>query len=88
MERPLGLKHMSALRSILDSCDVETFLVCENLDEGKSLGLQLMAELGFKDIDVVSCEFGGPGVRIRLRGYANRPTGLYPWLVSTTGGPK
>ncbi len=84
MERPPGLKDMNAFDSILDSLDVETFLVCESLDEGKSLGLRLMAELGFRDTDVVSCELGGPGVRIRLRGYANRPTGAYPWCQ--TGG--
>ncbi len=70
---------MSARDRILDACDLETFLVCDNLEEGKKLSRQLMGELGFSDIDIVSCELGGPGVRVRLRAYINRPGAAYSW---------
>lgn len=70
---------MSARDRILDGCDLETFIVCDEVEEGKSLGLRLMAELGFDDADVVFCEMGGPGVRIRLRGYVYRPAAEYRW---------
>ena len=70
---------MSARERILDACDLETFLVCRSLEEGKRLSRNLMAELGFSDIDIVSCEMGGPGVRVRLRGYVNRPATIYSW---------
>jgi hypothetical protein len=75
---------MSARERILDACDLETFLVCANIDEGKELGRKLMGELGFADVDIVSCEMGGPGVRVRLRGYVNRPATSYSW--HKTGG--
>lgn len=75
---------MSAREKILDACDLETFLVCGSLEEGKKLGRQLMGELGFSDVDIVSCEFGGPGARVRLRGYVNRPGANYSW--QKTGG--
>ncbi len=77
---------MSARDRILDACDLETFLVCQNLEEGKRLGRKLMQELGFRDVDVVSCEMGGPGVRVRLRGYVNRPSTSYSWRK--TGGAR
>lgn len=70
---------MTALQRVMDACDVETFLICSSADEGKKLGLQLMGELGFKDADIVSCEMSGPGARVRLRGYVNRPGSTYSW---------
>jgi hypothetical protein len=59
-------------------------VICANIDEGKELGRKLMGELGFADVDIVSCEMGGPGVRVRLRGYVNRPATSYSW--HKTGG--
>ncbi len=70
---------MKALNRVLDACDLETFLLCEDIEEGKTLGMELMAGLGFKDADIVSCEMSGPGVRIRLRGYVHRPSSAYRW---------
>jgi hypothetical protein len=70
---------MSVRHRILDGCDLETFIVCKDVEEGRTLGLRLMAELGFEDADVVFCEMGGPGVRIRLRGYVYRPSADYQW---------
>ncbi len=71
---------MSVRHRILDACDIETFILCDDLDEGKTLGLRFMAELGFEDADIVFCEMGGPGVRIRLRGYIYRPSADYQWF--------
>jgi len=76
---------MRVMDRILDGCDLETFLVCNSVEEGKRLGLALMAELGFQDADVVFCEMGGPGVRIRLRGYIYRPSSRYGWYVENEG---
>lgn len=70
---------MPARDRILDACDLETFLLCANVEEGRRLSRQLMQELGFRDVDVVSCEMGGPGARVRLRGYVNRPSARYTW---------
>lgn len=78
--------HMSAMDRILDGCDVETFIICDTVEEGKRLGLQLMEDLGFSDSDIVFCEKGGPGVRIRLRGYVHRPSSEYRW--SRKAGPQ
>ena len=77
---------MSVKDRILDGCDLEPFIVCNDLEEGKSLGLRLMAELGFEDADVVACEMGGPGVRIRLRGYVYRPSADYRWYSQEVDG--
>lgn len=76
---------MTVKSRILDGCDIETFLVCKDVQEGKRLGLALMAELGFDDADVVFCEMGGPGVRIRLRGYVYRPSSQYGWFEDLPG---
>lgn len=70
---------MTARERILDACDIETFFVCEDAEEGKRLGLALMKELGFADADVVFSEMAGPGARVRVRGYVNRPGSAYTW---------
>lgn len=70
---------LKTLSHVLDALDVETFLLCETREEGVEIGLNLMKELGFDDVDVVFCEQGGPGVRIRLRAYLSRPGSGYPW---------
>lgn len=70
---------MNALQRVLDACDIETFLLCASADEGRKLGLELMAQLGFRDADVVFCEMAGPGARVRMRGYLNRPASAYTW---------
>jgi len=64
----------------MDALDVETFLVCESEEEGKNLGLKLMKDLGFTDVDVVFVEFRGVGARIRARAYIHRAGDVYPWL--------
>ncbi len=65
---------------VMDALDVETFLACESEEEGKNLALTMMKELGFSDIDVVFCQFQGPGARVRVRAYLYRAGDSYPWL--------
>jgi len=54
--------------------------VCKNEEEGKKLGIQLMEDLGFKDVDVVFIEYGNGGVRVRLRANIFKPGDHYKWL--------
>lgn len=70
----------TALDRVVDALDVETFLVCESEDEGRSLAVQLVRDLGFKDVDLVFGEFMDYGIRVRVRAYVRRPGDLYPWL--------
>ncbi len=63
----------------MDAVDVETFLICENEAEGKSLALRLLHELGFVDGDIVAIAFHGVGVRVRLRGTVYKPGDVYRW---------
>lgn len=68
------------LDKIMDALDVETFLVCAGEAEGRKMIIQLMKELGFADVDVVFCQFQGPGVRVRARAYVHRSGDVYGWL--------
>ena len=71
----------NVLKHVMDALDVETFLVCESEEEGKNLGLTLMKDLGFKDVDIVFSEFIGVGARIRVRAYIHKAGDDYPWLA-------
>jgi len=76
------MKKINVLNRIVDSLDVETFIVCKNEEEGKKLGIQLMKDLGFRDADVVFIEYGNGGVRVRLRANIFKPGDYYKWLNS------
>ncbi|MCR4430671.1 MAG: hypothetical protein NUV45_06610 [Tepidanaerobacteraceae bacterium] len=69
-----------AMERIMDAVDLETFIVCKDEEEGKKLSIQLMDELGFKDVNIVFCQHQGPGARVRLRGYVYKPGDRYGWL--------
>jgi hypothetical protein len=73
-----------ALEKVMDAIDIETFLVCHDEEEGKKLSLQLMQELGFKDISIVFIQHQGPGARVRLRGYIYKPGDQYDWLFQNS----
>ena len=73
------------LERIIDGLDFETIFACTDEAEGKALALQLLAELGFKDVDIVFAEHAGPGVRVRARAYLYRPGDRYGWLDQTGG---
>ena len=70
----------NVLANVLDALDVETFFVCESEEEGKNLGLTLMKDLGFKNVDIVFSQFIGVGARIRARAYIHKAGDVYPWL--------
>jgi hypothetical protein len=76
------MKTINVLDRVVDSLDIETFIMCQNEEEWKKLGFQLMRDLGFKDIDVVFIEYGNGGVRIRLRANIFKPGDYYKWLNS------
>ncbi|PKP61998.1 hypothetical protein CVT91_01005 [Candidatus Atribacteria bacterium HGW-Atribacteria-1] len=76
------MRKINVLNRVVDSLDVETFIICQNEEEGKKLGFQLMKDLGFKDVDVVFIEYGNGGVRIRLRANIFKPGDYYKWLNS------
>lgn len=68
------------LANVLDALDLETFLVCESEEEGRNLGLTLMKDLGFKNVDIVFAQYIGIGARIRVRAYIHKAGDVYPWL--------
>ncbi|MCG0276093.1 MAG: hypothetical protein L5655_08035 [Thermosediminibacteraceae bacterium] len=69
-----------ALEKVMDAVDIETFLICDNEEEGKKISLQMMKELGFKDASIVFIQHSGPGARVRVRGYVYKPGDRYNWL--------
>lgn len=74
------MKTMNALDRVVDSLDIETFIICQDEEEGKKLGCQLMKDLGFKDVDIVFIEYGDGGARIRIRANIFKPGDHYKWL--------
>jgi len=76
------MNKINVLDKVVDSLDVETFIVCKNEEEGKKLGIQLMKDLGFRDTDVVFIEYGNGGARVRLRANIFKPGDYYKWLNS------
>ena len=71
----------SALNRVIDGIDIETYLSCQNEEEGKFLARKLGEELNLGEIDVVFSEFDGFGVRVRLRKYVVKPGEKYNWLA-------
>lgn len=70
---------------VMDALDVETFFVCDNEQQGRSLMLRLLKEWGLQDVDVVFAQHEGPGVRVRGRAYIHRPADRYRWLDKGEG---
>ncbi|WP_422443805.1 hypothetical protein [Thermoanaerobacterium sp. DL9XJH110] len=68
------------LERVMDAVDLETFLVCRDEEEAKKLSMELMSELGFKDVSIVFLQHQGPGARVRIRGYIYKPGDRYGWL--------
>lgn len=69
------------LEQVMDALDVETFFVCDNEQQGRSLMLGLLKQWGLTDVDVVFAQHLGPGIRIRGRAYIHRPADKYSWIV-------
>ena len=76
------MSKINVLDRVIDSLDIETFIVCQDEEEGKKLGFQLMKDLGFKDVDVVFIEYGNGGARVRIRANIFKPGDHYKWLDS------
>ena len=70
----------SAFDNILDGLDIETYLVCSDVQEGKRLALQLGKEMNLGEVDIMYEEFDGYGMRVRLRKYIYKPGNDYRWL--------
>lgn len=73
-------KNGNPLTRIVDSLDFETFVACQNEEEGKQIGRAIMERLGFRDVDIVFIEFLGTGARIRIRANIYKPGDSYEWL--------
>jgi hypothetical protein len=69
------------LEQVMDALDVETFFVCDNEQQGRSLMLELLKQWGLTDVDVVFAQHLGPGIRIRGRAYIHRPADKYSWII-------
>lgn len=69
-----------ALDRVVDTIDIETYLLCKDESEGKRLALQLGEELNLGTVDIMFQEFDGYGVRVRLRKYIHKPGKEYGWL--------
>ena len=72
----------SALNSVIDAIDIETYLACRSEHEGKTLALKLGQEMNLGEIDIMFQEFDGFGVRVRLRKYVHKPGCRYGWLAA------
>jgi hypothetical protein len=70
-----------AMDRVVDAVDIETYLLCENETEGKTLALRLGEELNLGTVDIMFQEFDGYGVRVRLRKYIHKPGKRYVWLM-------
>ena len=70
-----------AISRVIDTIDLETFLRSDDAEEGKRLALELARDLGLRDADVMYADHYGPGTRVRVRGFINKPgVRSYPWL--------
>jgi hypothetical protein len=74
------MENQPAFNSVMDGLDIETYLVCSDLTEGKRLALQLGKDMNLGDVDIMFAEFDGYGMRVRLRKYIVKPGKFYPWL--------
>lgn len=70
----------SALERVMDAIDIETYIVCNDENEGKKLALQLGQEMNLGEIDIMYQEFDGYGMRLRLRKYIYKPGSMYKYL--------
>jgi hypothetical protein len=70
----------TALSHIVDGIDIETYLICQNEEEGVFLARKLGQELNLGEVDVMFSEFDGYGVRVRIRKYIVKPGEKYQWL--------
>jgi alkyl hydroperoxide reductase subunit AhpF len=70
----------NAISHVLDTIDIETYIICKDADEGKNLAMQLGHEMNLGNVDVMYSEFDGYGVRVRIRKYVYKPGDKYLWM--------
>jgi hypothetical protein len=70
----------TALNHVMDGLDIETYLICQNEEEGKFLARKLGTELNLGEVDVMFSEFDGYGLRVRIRKYITKPGDKYLWM--------
>ncbi len=70
----------TALEKVMDAIDIETYIVCNDENEGKKLALRLGQEMNLGEVDIMYQEFDGYGVRVRLRKYIYKPGNMYKYL--------
>ena len=70
----------SSMSRVIDGIDIETYLTCQNEEEGKYFARKLGQEMNLGEIDVMYSEFDGFGVRVRLRKYIVKPGDKYAWI--------
>ncbi|UUZ79910.1 hypothetical protein LJK88_33510 [Paenibacillus sp. P26] len=75
-----------ALAKVMDAVDLETFFICQNESEAKSLMLSLFAQMGLSGGDVVFVQHEGPGARVRGRAYVHPAGEMPPYLREEEGG--
>ncbi len=68
------------LGRIVDGLDFETFIRARHEAEAKSIMIEIIEKLGFKDVDIVFLEWKGSGARVRARAYIHRAGDDYAWL--------
>jgi hypothetical protein len=71
---------LNAKDKIVDSIDIESFILCQDEKEAKELITELMQDFGISRFVIVSLEFNGPGAHFRARAYLNKPGDSYTWL--------
>lgn len=65
---------------LVDSMDLESFILCASEEEARTLIGQLVQSFGLSRYVIVSLEFNGPGAYFRVRVYMNKPGDSYTWL--------
>jgi len=70
----------TSMSRVVDGIDIETYLTCQNEEEGKYFARKLGQEMNLGEIDVMYSEFDGFGVRVRLRKYIVKPGDKYAWI--------
>jgi len=81
MENIRNIEHeKNYLKYIADAIDFEFFLISNNEQEARDIGLKIVKQLGFRDPDIVFLERKSSGSRVRVRAYVNIPGVKCSWL--------
>jgi hypothetical protein len=75
----------NAMDRVIDTIDVETFLLCKDEDEAKELAEALAVQMNLRQPGIVFLEHNGLGARVRIRSYVHRPGDHYRWLEEGQG---